>query len=418
MVTLNLRQQTILIKILVLILTLSAFIAIRFSFIGLSGQGGVRGMIMAALIGLSVLPVILTNMARFRLSRATCKFLLPFVPLTFIYVIWIVMAGDKTNAIGNVIKLVLLAFWTLSVIRVGNSGFFLALIQWLILTTLVGGIVAWLSMGMPKSLVALFSAKNMLPYVGILGCFFFLLPAKKTGRTFYMLTRLGCWIGIFLAIAIAVLASARVAVLSIIFGTIFYLVWPLMTRRFLRYNGILILMFINIAVLTAFMATMNNLPYMPLINKVSIDVSGRTIKSGRELIWPALLVAIKDKPILGWGPDVKPGKFFAEESKGLGADLSAHNLYLQVAFETGLLGLFALLFMLYRIWKMFYPGRYDPKVRLGATFFMVMLFQQTFSVSLTQQNMSLAILMWTIVGFTLASIHRMNTLGPKPLINR
>ena len=65
----------------------------------------------------------------------------------------------------------------------------------------------------------------------------------------------------------------------------------------------------------------------------------RTIYSGRELIWPMVAALIGRQPLTGYGPTAVPGDF-------LDIELSAHNLFLQVGLQVGLVGS-ALIFLFF-----------------------------------------------------------------------
>lgn len=72
-----------------------------------------------------------------------------------------------------------------------------------------------------------------------------------------------------------------------------------------------------------------------VIDDMIIEYSGRTAKSGRQILWPVLVYFIGQKPIFGWGAGILPRDI-------MDTTLSAHSYYLQVLLQTGFIGLMAL----------------------------------------------------------------------------
>jgi O-antigen ligase len=122
-----------------------------------------------------------------------------------------------------------------------------------------------------------------------------------------------------------------------------------------------------------------------------IKYTGKNILSGREHVWETLLFLIKQQPFFGYGSGALLRDF-------IDTSLSAHNLYLQVSLQIGLIGLGLLVLILTLVWMMYLNGKGNPKVRLVASFFIGTLTYQLFEVTLTQNNFGLAIIQWVIIG--------------------
>lgn len=127
------------------------------------------------------------------------------------------------------------------------------------------------------------------------------------------------------------------------------------------------------------------------LQSVSRELTGKNFFSGREAFWPSVYEAVWERPILGYGGSATPA-IIAD------VGLSSHNLYLQVALQTGLTGLVVLLALLYSIWKVLWLGRHDEVVRLASAFMIGIMLHQTFEVSLTQNNLAIALVQWLPVG--------------------
>jgi O-antigen ligase len=144
------------------------------------------------------------------------------------------------------------------------------------------------------------------------------------------------------------------------------------------------------------------------------EVTGQGLYSGRELLWPVVLKYIGQRPVLGWGAGLDEGEALLDAGISpnvQGAStMNAHNLFLAVAFKTGLVGLFLQIALLAAIWLKFYPGRYDPTVRLAAAAFMGICVHQLFETSLINTNLSIGILFWSIIAIGLRSADTTQTV--------
>ena len=81
----------------------------------------------------------------------------------------------------------------------------------------------------------------------------------------------------------------------------------------------------------------------------SIEIINTT--QSRTEIWKDSLVMIKDRPFFGHGPNTYMTVFQAYRSKSVFLPTYAHNCYLQIAAETGLLGLACFSWIIFRLLK-------------------------------------------------------------------
>jgi O-antigen ligase len=63
--------------------------------------------------------------------------------------------------------------------------------------------------------------------------------------------------------------------------------------------------------------------------------NNKQLASGRQVIWPAIIAVSGEAPLMGHGLGSQPGSYLAWPYNGR----SAHNGFLQVYFQFGLLGL-------------------------------------------------------------------------------
>lgn len=131
------------------------------------------------------------------------------------------------------------------------------------------------------------------------------------------------------------------------------------------------------------------------LNGLSLEYTGKSILSGRDKIWEVLIEFIRLKPWFGYGSGATPSDF-------IDTSLSAHNLYIQIGLQTGIIGIFLLMFFLFLIWSRLWPLRKDKKVILVACFFISILIHQLFEISLFQVNFGLGMIQWLIIGLGLS----------------
>lgn len=115
--------------------------------------------------------------------------------------------------------------------------------------------------------------------------------------------------------------------------------------------------------------------------------------SGRQYFWGILIEYINNKFLLGYGLGVTPETL-------LGITYSSHNWYLQILLQMGLIGFLLLVNVLRNIWNTL--SKLGSKISANASAFIVgVLIWQCFEVSLTQNNYSIGILTWLVMGMGL-----------------
>lgn len=143
---------------------------------------------------------------------------------------------------------------------------------------------------------------------------------------------------------------------------------------------------------------------MYYLNIISFHYTGKNILSGRHVLWSILFNAIKDRLWLGWGGGALLSNF-------TDYNLSSHNLFLQIALQLGLLGLLIFITWLYVVWKEIIKLKYTPYSGITAGFYVSLLITQVFEVTLTQNNISLSLPFWILLGFSLGDNERRRRLG-------
>jgi len=193
------------------------------------------------------------------------------------------------------------------------------------------------------------------------------------------------------------ISGARSIFLAVAFSFFTALIWKFLTKnKFLFYGYFLALL----GLITSFTYYIypnirQVVPNFQHYEYLSIKYTGKSLISGRDEIWSQIIMLIQNQPLLGYGPG------FALEDV-INIPTSAHNLYLEIALQTGFIGFLVFMLILFMIWKTLWLKRNDIKVAITAMFFVGIVIHQVFEVSLTQNNFSLGLLQWMIIGIGLS----------------
>jgi len=142
--------------------------------------------------------------------------------------------------------------------------------------------------------------------------------------------------------------------------------------------------------------------YPQLLNTslgMSLEMLSRTVFnknffSGRQVIWLNIEELIIQSPYIGYGLDARPEHFFS-------TSLSSHNLWLQTALQSGLIGVvFLLIFYLTAIFSSYH--RLNKEWYVSAAFGAAYIIHECFEISLTQNNFCLGIIVWFLLGLMVA----------------
>ena len=117
--------------------------------------------------------------------------------------------------------------------------------------------------------------------------------------------------------------------------------------------------------------------------------------STRAKVWIPVVESINEHPLAGLG-------LGASVNELVGLNLSAHSIYLQIGLQTGYPGMCAFILLLYLIGLAFTRRADDYRFgRLGLAMLIGFALQDAFEASLTENNMSSAACIWTMLGICL-----------------
>jgi len=209
------------------------------------------------------------------------------------------------------------------------------------------------------------------------------------------------FISLFFAFAVTLIAETRSALFGLIMFTLIYLFGKKILKNKKRAMTLFIIIVIFCIVVPIIYLQLNNNAFglRETIDAFIIKLTGARLFSGRDILWPIVLNKIQASPIIGNGIGISLADFSNET-------VSAHNLFLFILLQTGIIGLLLFIILLYNIFKTYTydEGRNgDVDKRVFAAFMMGVLLHQTFSLGLLTGKMGFAIVCWTIMAWGIHS---------------
>lgn len=142
-----------------------------------------------------------------------------------------------------------------------------------------------------------------------------------------------------------------------------------------------------------------------------IEYTGRTARSGRQIIWPVIIAFVSQSPWFGLGTDATFSSLY--DSKW-----SAHSYFLQIYLQSGIVGIGCLLALLGSIWAAIgRPRRSQPVGVYVTACFAVLLIHISFEVFLMQVNLLMGCCAWMMLGLGVGCIRGAESpaLRPAPI---
>lgn len=199
------------------------------------------------------------------------------------------------------------------------------------------------------------------------------------------------------------LSNTRSSMLALFLVVFTYFFYKLMSINKFTWRLSICLIIMSIIFITYIYPSIDQLSGFSRWNSIIYEFTGKTIYSGRNMIWRQSMEYILERPLFGYGTGVQ----LADISN---VEVSTHNLYIQVLLQNGIVGFAIFMFLITSIWKIFYKNRSDAVVKFNACFFIGIIYQNMFEVTLLQNNMALAIMQWFIISMGVSRSLDMNKL--------
>ena len=136
------------------------------------------------------------------------------------------------------------------------------------------------------------------------------------------------------------------------------------------------------------------------LNDLSLEIFSKNFFSGRSDLWYEIWNGTLSSLWLGHGVGTRP-RDIADVT------LTAHNQYLQIIIDTGLIGLAAFSILLFFIWKILLSKLTEnPIAKWSACFFIGILVYQSLEVSLFLNNPSYSHFQWLIISIGIGFVDK------------
>lgn len=226
-------------------------------------------------------------------------------------------------------------------------------------------------------------------------------PLLLLGQTRQNATRLLCIFIVLFGLAVIWMVGSRAVWIGVLGGLFTFVFWKtIITKNRFIYNAfflsVIAFCFIFVFLYAGRYSGAFDSRY---VDELAMKYTEGRFYSGREMIWANSFELIKLKPITGYGLAGVPQLV-------IGENLSAHNFFIQVALQTGVFTPIAFVLLLTSIWNQLWNARHSRVIRLAACYLVMLVIFQTFEVSLTQNNLAVAVVYWLILGIALGQTNR------------
>ncbi|HGA0509159.1 TPA: O-antigen ligase family protein [Bacillus pacificus] len=208
----------------------------------------------------------------------------------------------------------------------------------------------------------------------------------------------------FFSIILIFYSQARSIWISLAVFFVTYYIWDFLCKR-------KILTHIYICVILAFCMLFSfwypRLPEYDFAlewNSKLLELTGKSLFSGRQLVWKDLLNSAMENPLLGYSFDMR-----------FNGGMSAHNMYLEIILQSGILGVGLLLILFYCFWLYLCRYGHYANSRISGAALIAIIIHQLFEVTLIQNNLAIGIMQWIIIslGFSGGLIRKKYLKGVK-----
>lgn len=262
-------------------------------------------------------------------------------------------------------------------------------IQNIILVIYAFILLVWIMEGCPFSdFTFIFGNSNVFGIIILCWiAFMYCLPIKKSRKGVVLF--IGCfWL---------LLSSARSCLLALLFFVFFYGVWKKGQKcrsvnvKSSLWNGAFIGTTAGVILFTYLYSKMENMEIGKKLQILSQRYFGKNFFSGRDDLWEGVLDLIMEKPVAGYGLDALPSDY-------LEINLSAHNLFLQIGFQIGIIGILLLFIILWNIMMCCKANCKSAFSGYSIALIFAIIVHEVFEVCLLQNNLIVGLEMWFLLG--------------------
>lgn len=192
--------------------------------------------------------------------------------------------------------------------------------------------------------------------------------------------------------------GSRGVMLAIIFSVFNYVLFDKISYNKKRYSLYFVLIIVFIFLFTYLYPQLEQL----LVNFESFadfiyNMTGKRLYSGRNIIWNLIIDQIKLKPVIGFGSSISIQEVISR-------NLSAHNLYLEIAFTSGMFGLSLIIKYLSNIWQRLFNNNNSLVIRFVSSYYVGILVLSITEVFFFRAFISLNYIIWIIIALGLSEM--------------
>ena len=201
---------------------------------------------------------------------------------------------------------------------------------------------------------------------------------------------------LLVAIVMAIVMLALRSRSSIIMMLAVFVLWKIIkkVKKKKTYAAIYVVMIVVINFIPDIYLRICNSSRALSINSIIRQVTGKTLLSGRERIWPVIINSINSSltnRLFGLGGN------FLDQSYGNDLGVSSHNLFLFLRGQGGWLLVIIFCLMIYHIYMSLFEYLKDDSIAVGSAFIIAMLVRASFDLLLLANRFVDSMVMWFVV---------------------
>ncbi|WP_188454995.1 O-antigen ligase family protein [Virgibacillus oceani] len=127
-----------------------------------------------------------------------------------------------------------------------------------------------------------------------------------------------------------------------------------------------------------------------MLNDLSLQLFGKNLYSGRGELWAKVIHKAVEHPIMGSGTGISARNV-------TDMNLTAHNQYIQLFLEIGIIGLIMFIVFVFTIWRALIANSRQFAANWSICFLIGFLIYENFELTMFQNNYSIAMLQWVII---------------------
>lgn len=211
---------------------------------------------------------------------------------------------------------------------------------------------------------------------------------------------------ILLDVLLLFLSSSRAVWISLMIGVLVYFIFKFISKNKLIYRICYLFTVASIISYSYLYPKLQETKIGIILDDFIIEYTGKSFYSGRQDLWLYIINLIEQKKILGYGVSTTLSDVML-------TGFTAHNTYLSVILQTGILGFLIYLILLFLIWDLLYfkVDKLNSTLKIFPAFFISLLIYQTFELSFMQGRYSLGVIEMMFVAMGISMISNENDIN-------